>query len=445
MILQNWWYTTLLGMAEAMEPPLNEHLRCDVLVVGAGAAGLAAALRLSESGRKVVLMDRNICGGSSTGKSAGFLTPDSELELAQLVRRYGERGAKDTWECAVRGIEIMTSTVHAHGLDCDLRSQDSLFLGNDAGGWKDAQEEVGARRALGYPQSIYQEKELPKIIGTAAYKGGVRYPGTYGINPLRYAQGVKKVLLQRGVRILEATEAKALRDHTVVTHRGSVTADQIIFCIDKPPEHLCGYAPEVFHAQTFLSISEPLEDAELAQLFPESPLQCWDSDLVYSYYRVTGDQRVLLGGGSALTTFAREDIRSSRVIDRVIQDFKVKFPFLDDVAFIQYWPGRIDCTRDLMPTVVRDQESPWIHWVLGCVGLPWATFCGDFAARHALDSNLQDDHHFYRYFTEDRPFLLPTWLEGLVGKQLVFSLNNAWAKYYQVDKGREIEFRKSQF
>jgi gamma-glutamylputrescine oxidase len=445
MILQNWWYTTLLGTSEPIEPPLKEQLQADVLVVGAGAAGLAAALRLSEAGRKVVLMDRNICGGSSTGKSAGFLTPDSELELSQLVRRYGEQGARDTWECAVRGIEIMTSTVKAHGLACDLQTQDSLFLGNDAGGWKDAQEEVEARRLLGYDQSIYQAKELPKIIGTEAYTGGVRYPGTFGINPLQYAQGVKKVLLQRGVRILEATEAKGLRDHTVVTHQGSVTADQIIFCIDKPPTGLSPFAPEVFHAQTFLSISEPLEDAEVAQLFPQAPLQCWDSDLVYSYFRLTGDQRILLGGGSAMTTFSRDDVRSPRVIERVIHDFKAKFPFLDDVSFIQYWPGRIDCTRDLMPTVVREPGRPWIHWVLGCVGLPWATFCGDFAARHALDSNQQDDHHFYRYFTEDRPFLLPTWLEGLVGKQLVFSLNNAWAKYYQVDRGKAIAFRKSQF
>jgi gamma-glutamylputrescine oxidase len=82
MILQNWWFTTLLGIKGLIRPPLKDHIKTDVSIIGAWAAGLAAALRLVGSGKKVVLLDRNICGGSSTGKSAGFLTPDSELELS---------------------------------------------------------------------------------------------------------------------------------------------------------------------------------------------------------------------------------------------------------------------------------------------------------------------------------------------------------------------------
>jgi hypothetical protein len=29
---------------------------------------------------------------------------------------------------------------------------------------------------------------------------------------------------------------------------------------------------------------------------------------------------------------------------------------------------------------------------------------------------------------------MPIWTERLLGKPIVFALNNAWAKYYQVDK-----------
>lgn len=437
MILQDWWYTTLLDASYPFQPPLREDIEADLLVVGAGAAGLAAALRASERpGTKVVLIDRNVCGGSSTGRSAGFLTPDSELELSQLLRRYGRKGAKDTWECAVQGIDRMVSVVRDHGLDCDLQVQDSLFVGNDAGGWKDAQEEVEARKALGYEQAILPAADIPKVLGSDRFTGAIRYPGTYGINPLRYAQGVKKVLLERGVRIFEATAALAVDDHTVTTHAGSIRAERIVFCIDKPEPELCPYEAEVFHAQTFLAISEPLADAEVARLFPDKPLQCWDSDLVYTYWRLTGDQRLLLGGGSMVSTFARHYRGKPDIMQGVIDRFKARFPFLEPLQFIQFWPGLIDCTRDLMPTVVREPERPWIHWVLGCVGLPWATFCGDFAARHALDEEGEVDRTFYRYFAEERPFLVPAWLEPLVGKPLVFSLNNGWSKYFQVDRGR---------
>ncbi len=445
MQLQNWWYTTLLGTEQGMLPFLEGDHHAEVLVVGAGAAGLAAALTLSEAGRKVAVIERNVCGGSSTGKSAGFLTPDSELELSQLVRRYGHKGAKDLWECASKGIDYMVHTIRTHDLACDLQVQDSLFLGNDQGGWEDAQEEVKAREALGYPQTIYGTAELSKVLGASGYTGGVRYPGTYGVDALRYAQGVKEVLLARGVRIFEGSEAKAVDGHTVRTHAGSITADQIIFCIDKPQSPLVPMADEVYHAQTFLSISEPLSDAEVAKLFPDQPLQCWDSDLVYSYYRLTGDQRLLLGGGSALTTFSRNDVTHDGVISRVVKGFKTHHPFLKDLDFVQFWPGRIDCTRDLMPTVVCDPERPYIHFVLGCVGLPWATFCGDFAARNVLGTAEEDDHKYYRYFSGDRGFLLPTWLERFLGKQLVFSLNNAWSKYKQVDRGKKPAYKEHRF
>jgi gamma-glutamylputrescine oxidase len=436
MLLQDWWYTTLLDAPVGAQPPLVGDVETDVVVVGAGAAGLAAALRLSASGRSVVLLERNICGGSSTGKSAGFLTPDSELELSQLVRRYGVRGARDLWECAQRGIDLLVSTATANGIACDLRKQDSLFLGIGRSGWRDAQKEVAARDALDYPQTVYAKEDLPKVLGSSAFEGGVRYPGTFGVNAMLYAQGVKALLLKRGVRVHESSEVVSWSGRTVRTHLGSVTARAIVFCIDKPTRAMSPYARSVYHAQTFLSVSEPLRRDEKDALFPDEPLQCWDSRLVYSYWRLTGDDRLLLGGGSALSTFSAEDVDSPRVIRSVIKRFQRDFPALRDLEFVQYWPGRIDTTRDLMPTVVRDPQHPWVHFVLGCVGLPWATFAGDFVARHVLDDAGQDDHRYYGYFAAKRRFFLPTWSEGLLSKQIVFSLNNAWAKYRQVDEGR---------
>lgn len=394
---------------------------------------------------RVVLLERNICGGSSTGKSAGFLTPDSELELSQLLRRFGPQGARDLWGAATHGIEIITSAVQRHGIVCDLVQQDSLFLGNGKDGWKSVQEETGAQKQLGYPQTIYTSQELPSVLGSRGYSGGVRYSGTYGINPLRYAQGIKRILLERGVQVYEAAEVTAIEDHTVRTHLGSVTADQIIFCADKLKPSLTRYAQNIYHSQTFLSISEPLEEEDIAKTFPDEPLQCWDSDLVYTYYRLTGDGRLLIGGGSKLTAFSRQDLTTPRVISDVIRRLKRRFPCIEHVEFIQYWPGRIDTTRDLLPTVLRDERCPWIHYVLGCVGLPWATFCGDFAARHILCDGKCDAYIYYRYFNVDRGFLLPLWLQKIVAKQILFSLNNAWAKYYQVDRGKNVAYREERF
>jgi len=429
--LQDWWFTTLLGTKTSMQPPLIGDTKTDVLIVGAGAAGLAAAYSLMDKGMDVTIFERNICGGSSTGKSAGFLTPDSELELSQLLRRFGVEGARDLWECADKGGHIMRNAVTKHGIECDLQKQDSLFLGKGKGGRKQIQEEYEARKALSYPATRYDAEELRNIIGSTAYSSAVRYSDTYGINALRYAQGLKEILLDHGVHIYESSEATALDGHKVKTHLGSVTAEAIIFCADKLGKNLTPHYWNYYYAQTFLAVSEPLSDHEVKAMFPEQPFQCWDSDLIYSYWRLTGSRRILLGGGSLWTTYAKNDTWNSNIIDRVIRDFRKLWPVVKHVEFIQFWSGRIDMTRDLLPTVLRDNRAPWVHYVLGCVGLPWATFCGDFVARHVYDDEDCDDHRYYKYFGIDRGFLIPLWVERVLGKRLVFVMNNAWAKYYQ--------------
>ena len=58
----------------------------------------------------------------------------------------------------------------------------------------------------------------------------------------------------------------------------------------------------------------------------------------------------------ALHTLAvvyRDAYNNHRVIKRVVKDFKNHFPGLRDLSFIQFWPGLIDTTRDLLPIIVK--------------------------------------------------------------------------------------------
>jgi len=339
----------------------------------------------------------------------------------------------------------MTSTIKEFDIVCDLQKQDSFYAGKGSAGWQSVKSEANTRKEFGYPGTLYDSDQLSSVLGAVGYSGGIRYPGTYGINPLLYAQGLKKALIDNGVEVFEATRVNSLKGHTVYTDMGSVTAEEIIFCADKTKPSLTPYAWNVYHAQTFLAISEPLSSRQVSSLFPDGPLQCWDSDMIYSYYRITGDMRILLGGGSMLTTFSRNDVTTPAVIERVIRDFRTHFPCVKNVEFIQYWPGRIDMTRDLLPTVLRDEAHPWVHHVMGCVGLPWASFCGNFVARQFLKQSKEDEHRYYRYFSVKRGFLISLRWEKVLGKQLIFSLNTAWAKYYQVDKGKEIPYDEKVF
>jgi gamma-glutamylputrescine oxidase len=447
MINQNWWFTTLLVKQFKHCPPLTRSIKCDVLIVGGGFSGISAAAEFLNQGLSVVLIDKNIVGGSSAGRSGGFLTPDSELELHQLVRRYGTDAARTIWEMPCRGIDRIVGAIRACELDCGLIEQDSLFLGIGKSGREAVASELECRESVGFTdQRVYDEHQLGSILGAEKFTAGIRYGGTWGINPLLCAQGFKDVFIADGMQVYESTEMERLDDHTVHTHAGSVTADRIIIAVDKPLPSITPLAGEIFHAQTFMSVTEPLTDGELGRLFPGGKrMQCWDSRLVYSYFRLTGDNRLLLGGGSALTTFLRDAYNDPTIISRVIRRFKIHFPFLRDLSFIQFWPGLIDTTRDLLPIIVKPPTQPHLQFILGIVGLPWAAFAGSFAARNALGVADEDYRRFYPYFTNRRHFVLPAGLARIVGKPALFSLSNGWAKFYQVDKHRTLPALEDEF
>jgi gamma-glutamylputrescine oxidase len=447
MIVQNWWFTTLLKSSYKTCPALQKDLKCDVLIIGGGMSGVSAACEFIDKGLKVILIEKNILGGSSSGKSAGFLTPDSELELSQLVRRFGIKGANEIWSAPVKGIDLIVNNVRKHNISCDFRVQDSLFLGIGNSGLKDVQDEIRCRENVGFTnQELYSKDGLDRILKSEGFLGAVRYNDTYGINCLQYLQGMKSVLIENGIEIYENTEVHSINQNIAYTHAGSIKADQIIVAIDKMEKSISEIADEIYHAQTFLSVSEPLSDAEVNQLFPSGKeYQMWDNTLVYSYWRLIEENRILLGGGSATTTFLRNPWYNDSVINGVHKRFKKHFDFLNSLRFIQYWPGLIDTSRDLLPILVRDDNNKSIHFIQGVVGLPWASFCGHLVAKNILNESTEENLKYYEYFSDRRYFALPIWMEKFIGKPFLFSLNNGWAKYNQVDKKDRLRYKKNEF
>jgi gamma-glutamylputrescine oxidase len=447
MFIQNWWFTTLLENQYKYCPPLQDNIECDVLVIGGGMSGISAAAALLNKGLRVVVLEKNIIGGSTSGRSAGFMTPDSELELSQLVRRYGIEGAKEIWNIPTHGISLVKNYINEFGIDCDYRIQDSLLLGIGKGGYSVVKEEEEGRKEVGFTnQIVYDESELQKILNCSGFAGGIRYDNTFGFNPLQYLQGMKSVLIDNGMKVYESTEVNKIDGNTVRTDAGTVKAKEIIVAIDKMDTAISSLSKQIYHAQTFLSVSEPLSERQITELYPSGDdFQMWDNTLVYSYWRLIKGNRILLGGGSKATTFTPFMWNHANVISNVHSKFKRHFPALRNLNFIQYWPGMIDTSRDLLPIVVRDQTHSHIHYIQGIVGLPWASFCGDFVVRSIFNEAKGEDLKYYEYLSNNRPFALPMWLSKIITKPVLFALNNAWAKYYQKDGTNAIKPKSGEF
>ncbi len=394
-------------------------------MIGGGIAGLSCAQKLNSAGIQTVLIEQDFCGTGASGKSSGFVTPDSEIELSSLLENYGPEKAKRIWSFVISGLENIRNNIVENKFDCDYQVQDSLFIANSAFGFKHIQKEHEARKKLGYSSQLYEAKSTQKIIGSQGYKGAVRYPETFGINSYQYCQELKHLLQKSGVQIHEQTRAERIEGHQVFTSNGHIAADHIILCGDRFIPDLGILKKEIYHVQTFLGLTKPLSHEQARSIFPTDPMMVWDSDLIYNYFRITGDRRLLVGGGDLFYTYAHElSHNSKRIEKRLKQYMRQKFPSLD-LEFEEIRPGMLGVSKDLLPIMGPDANNKNM-WIVGAAtGLPWAAALGVYAAEKIL-ANRND---FDTDFSWKRDFSIGPRLQSLLGTPATYALSHGIAKY----------------
>lgn len=388
MIEQVHWFARTPAAAAV---PLQGDTTADVVVIGGGMAGLSAVEWVVErGGMDVVLLEGRRCGTGATGRSSGFITPDAELQVVDLVRRFGEDTAKQLWLTVRQTCEGMRQNVAHFAADCDFVSADCLYVGAGRGA-RTIREEHAAREGLGLDSTLYDGPALDAVLARGSgYAAGVRYGGTFGIDGHAYAAALKASLVARGARIHEDSAVVALEPGRARTAAGSVRARHVVVCLDRFAAAL-GVARDTWHAQTFLVVSDPLPAAVQTALFPAGPMMAWDTDLIYQYFRLTGDGRLLVGGGSLRETYANEH-HGDRTPRRLVRFIRRRFPILETVAFRAYWPGLIGVTRDLLAHAGTDGKGRALG--LCAAGLPWSVLAGQAAARAALGVPEPLDPHF---------------------------------------------------
>ena len=416
-----YWYKEKTPQGD----PLRGATTSDVVVVGGGMAGLTCAQALATRGVDVTLLERDFCGAGASGRSSGFITPDSELSVSDLVEKFGETRGASLWEFAKSGVERIRDTIAAHAIDCDYHTQDSLLVALTARAYRNVIErEHQVQRSLGYSTTLYDRASIQAIVRSSRYYGGIRYGGTFGINSYSYCRTLRNALERQGVRIFEGTPAIRVAGHQVETPHGAVAARTIAVFTDGDLPSLGLAAPAVHRVQATLSISQPLSEDEIRSIFPESNLMVWDSDLIYQYFRITGERRLLIGAGDVRSLYFQSAAGSRRRIVRKQRRYLARhFPSLR-IAFEHTWSGPIGVSKDFAPVIGRHEAFPDVYFAGAAAGLPWAAALGEYVAQKITDGRDELDE----LFSPQRSFAVGRRLQRVVGKPAGFALSHGIEK-----------------
>jgi gamma-glutamylputrescine oxidase len=417
-----FWYS--LKDPNPSESLLGE-IKTKIAVIGGGMAGLSCAQKLHKAGHQVVVIEKDFCGSGASGKTSGFITPDSEIELSSLLDTYGPKKAKRIWEFVISGVENIRKNIEHYGISCDYQKQDSLFIANNASGFNRVKKEYEARKKLGYVSTLYDDTKIKEIIGGTMYAGGVRYPDTFGMNSYLYCQAMKDVLRGYGVPIYEQTLVERISGHEITTQGGRIRADHIIVCADRFIPDLGALKKEIYHVQTFLGITKPLSPEQVKKIFPNDAMMVWDTDLVYNYFRKTSDDRLLIGGGDLLYTYAHHVIKNTARFGRRLKDYIRKKFSGSNIEMEFLWPGMLGISKDLLPIIGPDEHNDCVFYVGAATGLPWAAALGSYAADHLLSGR----NEFDKDFSPKRRFAIGPLAQSLLSTPVTYALSHGIAKY----------------
>ncbi|MGB7805188.1 MAG: FAD-dependent oxidoreductase [Actinomycetota bacterium] len=376
---RSFWLQEALG-ADPGEPcpPLEAHVAADVCIVGGGFAGLWTAIELSarEPAMRIALLEQDICGGGASGRNGGFFS-SSWWDVEALCGLFGD-------DDGLRYAHAVSDTVGEAGTwladhDVDAWFHHDGVLGIRTGTWQEGPGGEGPAafleaRGLGdrmRPLTVERAREIadsPRITGARFIEDSAI------VQPARLARGLRRVALERGVRIFERTTVTGLdrsRPAVVRTEHGAVKADQVVLAIGAWAAGWPGFRRSFGVIADHMVVTEPIPE-RLAEIGWTSFAGIADGRDLLFYLRPTDDHRIAIGGGGLAVVFGGRASGRSATHDRRVADVAARgllwlFPQLEGVRFTHAWGGPIDQTPSFLP-FYRTLQPGNVHAGLGFSG-----------------------------------------------------------------------------
>jgi glycine/D-amino acid oxidase-like deaminating enzyme len=440
-----WLEQALAEDAGAACPPLAGAVSADVCVVGGGYTGLWAAIEIREQAPdlSVVLIEREGCGFGASGRNGGWATGWHD-ELDVLVERFGEAeglrlASRSSW-----AIDRIESFAAEHGI-AGVRRRGALWTAaapSQLGSWDHA---VAACERLG--RSEYLEpmsgEALRARTGSPLLLGGVRQTDAAAVDPARLARGLRRVALEKGVRIHEGTPMIALeRPGCVRTPAGRIDAGRVILATGVYSGGIRELRRAFVPVASQIVATAPVPDRLTGLEWAQGEL-LGDSRLMVHYAQVSPEGRVVFGrGGGAIGPAGR--VLPAHLHDRarlgaVVSDLRRWFPALADVPITHAWGGAVDRAPGHLPFAGRLKDHPEVSYALGYSGngVAPSAYLGRVVARMALDV---DDEDTRSPLTSGPPSYLPPEPLRSAGGALVRA-GVEWTEWAE-DRGAPVRLSK---
>jgi len=331
----------------------------DVVVIGGGIAGTSTALRLSEKGRNVILLEKGRVGEEASGRNGGGVRQQdrhpAELPLAMAAIRLWE-GMQDELGC-----------------DVGYRQRGNLMVARSESQLQSLIQKKDREQAMGLHVEMLSPEETvrisPSLAGIMEIFGSKYCPSDGTANPLLVVKAISRLARSRGVRIKEHEPVRKL-----MRADGKVTAAVTDSGVYRSPVFVLAAGPWARGLCNTIGFDLPITVRKSRLMVTERLAHAVDQFVMLDklYYRQTLEGNIHIGG---LSPQGAEDFDKSvlfRDFAEIFQWLPQNLPFFRNVNIIRAFAGLTQNTADAVAIL---DKAPGLENLFLAVGFSGHGFC----------------------------------------------------------------------
>lgn len=340
-------------------PPLHDRSGrqlpdiVDVVIVGGGYTGVAAARKLALQGARAVLLESRTLGWGASTRNGGIVHPGFKWSPQSLARRYGTDTARAVYAESVEAFELVTGLIRENAIDAELRTSGWLELAWAPSHAAEFPDDASALAGFGMHARVVAKADLHEEIGTDGYHGGLAIEPGGVLHPGKWFAGLVGLAERAGADLHEATPVLSIRRQrdgrfVVETARGAILARDVLVATNGYPDGAtAGIRRRIVPIGSYIIATEPLP-TDLARELSPTGRAYFDTKNFLSYWHVSADRRLIFGGRVSFLPTTVD--RTARLLHRRMLEIH---PQVADYRVDYSWGGKVAMTFDRMPHIGR--------------------------------------------------------------------------------------------
>ncbi|MCF3943418.1 FAD-dependent oxidoreductase [Oceanobacillus alkalisoli] len=406
---ESYWLTSNDTLSEF--PPLEEDIKADVTIVGAGITGLTAAYLLANEGLRIAIVDAGRLMSGTTGHTTAKITTQHGLIYDELISNVGAEKAKLYYESNEAAKQYLKQMINQLDISCDYKEQDAILYATTKEYEAKIEREAKAYERLGIPGTLTTDIPLDIPI-----KNALIMKEQAQFHPVKFLQYIVQELKKKDVKIYEQTTAVKVEkgdNQKVVMRNGAQVLSKHILVASHFPFHegFGLYAARMDVERSYIIA------AKMKKTYPGGMYLQADPP-VHSLRSVTidGEEMVLIGG---MTHKTGKETETHKLYES-LRAFGDELFEIEDIPY--HWSAQDLITLDKVPYI--GELTPNHPYVTVATGFrKWGMTNSVVAAKLFYDRVLRQKNKYEELYTPSRfhaKASIPSLVE--VNKKVVTSL-----------------------